>query len=225
MVFVGAECAFLGHHIYALAYGLEDVAFLVAAENEVDAFDGGYLPGVELCVAAGDDDEGAGMLAYELVDGLAAFAVGDFGDAAGVDDADVGNLVGAGGLDSFCLELLADCAGLGKVEFAAEGEVYCFFVFEVVHAFAKIRFFSLNIGVMGLQKGVLRAKKVYLLVGGGEMGVFLTFKIYVDFQRLTFSMQKSFNFLIKKAYKSEQDIGKLLYLCIANEKERFAELE
>lgn len=123
MVDVLEELALLGHHVEELLDFADDVAFFVVADDEVDAGDVGDVLWFELGVAACDDDYGSGVLSDHLSDGLAAFAVGDLGDGAGVDDADVGDLALGGGLDAEGFELLAYGAGFGEVEFAAEGEV------------------------------------------------------------------------------------------------------
>jgi hypothetical protein len=107
-----------------------DVAFAVGAEDEVNAWHVEDLLGLELGVAAGDDDKGVGVLADKATDGLAAFLVGYFGDGAGVDDADVGALPFLYGLYAVGFEGLAEGGGFCKVEFAAEGEVGGGFVLE-----------------------------------------------------------------------------------------------
>ena len=122
-----AERVFLPHFLHDNRY---DVAFAVGAEDEVNAWHVEDLLGLELGVAAGDDDKGVGVLADKATDGLAAFLVGYFGDGAGVDDADVGALPFLYGLYAVGFEGLAEGGGFCKVEFAAEGEVGGGFVLE-----------------------------------------------------------------------------------------------
>ena len=105
-----------------------DVTFAVGAEYKVHAWHIADLLGLELGVAAGDDDEGVGVAADEAADGLAAFLVGYFGDGAGVDDADVSLLAFLDSLYAVGFEALADGGGFCEVEFAAEGKVGSFFV-------------------------------------------------------------------------------------------------
>ena len=69
------------------------------------------------------------MLAPEAAYGLAAFALGHFGDAAGVHDADVGYLAVACTLYAVCLQPLGDGARLGVVQLAAKGKVGRFLSF------------------------------------------------------------------------------------------------
>ena len=68
--------------------------FLRRAEHQVHPADRGDLPGVQLRVAAGDDDERAGRIAQDAPDDLPALAVGPLRHGAGVQDEDVRRLVG-----------------------------------------------------------------------------------------------------------------------------------
>ena len=74
--------------------------FLFLSEDEVHAFDMGYLAGLELGVAAGDDEDGVGVLAPDTVNHLPVLMVGGVGDGAGVDDAYIRLLAALGALMS-----------------------------------------------------------------------------------------------------------------------------
>ena len=60
--------------------------FLFLAEDEVHAVDTGYLAGLELGVAAGDDEDGVGVLAPDTVNHLPVFVIGRIGNGACVNN-------------------------------------------------------------------------------------------------------------------------------------------
>ena len=68
----------------------QQIALLLVAENQGDAGDGGKGLGVDLGIAAGDDDAASGMETAGAADEIARLAVGGGGDGAGVDDDQLG---------------------------------------------------------------------------------------------------------------------------------------
>ena len=124
---VGGDCLARG----VLAQVTHDVAFLFGTEHEVDVVDGKHLVRLELRVASGDDDEGAGVLAADASDQLAAFFVGQLCDGAGVHQADVGLFAGAHTPDTVRGQFAPDGGRLGEIEFAAERVVGCLLILKI----------------------------------------------------------------------------------------------
>ena len=96
-----------------------DIIFLVLTEHIVHPFYLSYLLGLELGIAARDDDDGVGVFAVELVDGLSVLVVGGICDRAGIHHAYIGHFAQRSALVSAQQQLLAEGTALGKVEFAS----------------------------------------------------------------------------------------------------------
>ena len=71
---------------------LYEVGFLIGAEHKVHPCNLAHLLRLQLCITARHDDKGPGVFARHLMNGLAAFVVGNFGHTARVNQADVGPL-------------------------------------------------------------------------------------------------------------------------------------
>ena len=102
----------------------QELELAVCACHYGHAWERGGLGGLELGVAACDEDGGSGPALVEGADGPPALAVGLLGDGTGVHDYDVRLFSAAvGGAYAAALEEPLDRGGLGEVEFAAEGVV------------------------------------------------------------------------------------------------------
>ena len=95
-------------------------SFLFHADHEVHAIELGDFARLQLCVASHHHDEGAGVLACESVDGLAAFRIGHIGDGAGIDDADICPFAFLRLLCAFSHQLVAQRGSFRKIQFAAQ---------------------------------------------------------------------------------------------------------
>ena len=95
----------------------DESAFLFLPHHEVYALNLCDVLARELRVATHDRDERAGMFAMQAADGVTAFGVGLAGDAAGVDDTDIGSFV-VSRRATFRAEAIAQRRGFGIVEFA-----------------------------------------------------------------------------------------------------------
>ena len=71
---------------------IEELIFLIISDDVVDFWDLEELLGVSLSVAAGDEDEGMGVSAFELADEVSGFGIAFIGDGTGINDVDVGGL-------------------------------------------------------------------------------------------------------------------------------------
>lgn len=98
----------------------EDLGLLIAAEDEIDPLNFRNLLGLELGVAACDDDERVGIEAFATADYLTTLLIGLLGYGAGVDDINVGgfceidlDVTGVG-------HTSAHIAGLAEIELTAE---------------------------------------------------------------------------------------------------------
>jgi hypothetical protein len=100
---------------------IEYLELLTSAKDEIDAINRSNLFGIELSVAACNDDEGFTRRTYRFADHLPAFPVCPFGNAARIDDADVGGLAEFDNRESPIDKLLPEHRGLCKVELAAQG--------------------------------------------------------------------------------------------------------
>ena len=72
---------------------LDDAAALLRAEHDRDALDGLDVLRCDLRIAAADRDDSLGVLAMRAPDDLAALAVAEARDRAGIDDVDIGPLL------------------------------------------------------------------------------------------------------------------------------------
>ena len=96
-----------------------DIVFLVLTEHIVHPFYLSNLLGLELGIAARNDDDGVGVFAVELVDGLSVLVVGGVCDGAGIHHAHIGHFAQRSALVSAQQQLFAEGTALGKVEFAS----------------------------------------------------------------------------------------------------------
>ena len=103
-----------------VAYYVGQVHLVVGTENIVHAFDGGHFARLELCVAANGHKNGFGVAVQNLVDGLAAFFVGKFGDGAGVDNCDIGIILAVNTLIACVFELLGNPRCFGEIQLASQ---------------------------------------------------------------------------------------------------------
>ncbi len=94
--------------------------FAVVAGDDCHTFDFRNFSRFQLGVAAGDEYVGLRIAAMERADGLAAFLVGQFGDAAGVDNYYVGSFPFTGAHNPLIGKGAGHCRCLCEVEFAPE---------------------------------------------------------------------------------------------------------
>ncbi len=100
--------------------------FFVVTGYYGHTLDTGHFAWLELCIAACDQDCRLGIAPVEGTDCLSAFFVGEFRDAACVDNYDIGFLPGGDAPDAFVGKGAGNRRGLGKVQFAPEGVEHCF---------------------------------------------------------------------------------------------------
>ena len=70
------------------------------------------------------------MLAGDFTDGLPAFFIGQLRYRAGIDNAEVGCFAGSCFPESVTFQQVGQRGGLGKIQFASQGEIGGLFVFE-----------------------------------------------------------------------------------------------
>ena len=97
---------------------VDDFAFLVVADDDVDAVDFRHLFAPQLCITARNNDNGVGVFLCNLANLLAALLVGKFGDRTGIDYANVGVLVSRCRAYALLCQEFTDGRRLGKVKFA-----------------------------------------------------------------------------------------------------------
>ena len=97
----------------------DEAAFLFLPHHEVHPLDLCDVLARELRVAAHHGDERIGVFAVQAADGMTTLGVGFAGDAAGVDDTDIGSFV-VGRCATFRAEAIAQSRGFGIVEFAPQ---------------------------------------------------------------------------------------------------------
>ena len=115
---------------------LQNIEFLLGAENQIDLGDMGDFPGFQLSVATGDNDKSPGMSAGYLTNRLPAFLVGQFGDRASIDHTDVGDFARPDFANTVLFENFPHRGSLGEIEFATQRVVSRRFIlkcFEIYH--------------------------------------------------------------------------------------------
>ena len=86
------QSPFLGHHIYALRYMMQDVALLFGTEHQVHAFQRSHLLWFQLSITSRHDDQSTRMVTHHPADGLTTFGIGHLCHATCIDNAYISRL-------------------------------------------------------------------------------------------------------------------------------------